>query len=125
MRARERNGALPNRMALRLGLLWLTLILALIIQCSHDLSFNFTQPVRCLRESPAIRVTQIEEHWPRKCGRPRRLTDLWAATACYLPTSQTSLTHGTDTYAEGTHCSLSVHTLCSCSVLTVGSSLLW
>jgi hypothetical protein len=55
--------ALPNRMSLRPGLLWLTLNLALIVQrlsWNNIYSFfNFTYPLRCLR------VPQVEYHWLR------------------------------------------------------------
>jgi hypothetical protein len=55
---------LANRMSLRPGLLWLTLNLALIIQCSswnkiYMYIFNFTYLLRCLR----VRVPQIEYRW--------------------------------------------------------------
>jgi hypothetical protein len=53
--------ALPNRMSLRPSLLWLTLNLALIIQCLSRnnilIFFNVTYPLRCLR------VPQVEYHW--------------------------------------------------------------
>jgi hypothetical protein len=44
-REREREMSLHNRMSLRPGLLWLTLILALIIQCLswNNIFFNITQ----------------------------------------------------------------------------------
>jgi hypothetical protein len=54
--------ALPNRMSLCPGLLWLTLNLALIIQClswNNIFFFNFTYPLRCLR------VPQVDYHWTR------------------------------------------------------------
>jgi hypothetical protein len=57
---------LPNCMSFRPGLLWLTLNLALIIQCLSwnniyiYIFFNFTYPLRCLR------VPQVEYHWPRQ-----------------------------------------------------------
>jgi hypothetical protein len=66
--------ALPNRMSLRPALIWLTLNLALIIQCLARkniyiyiyiyivCSFNFTYPLRCLRVPPGVRVPQVEYH---------------------------------------------------------------
>jgi hypothetical protein len=57
--------ALPNRMSLRPCVLWLTLNLALIIQClswnNIFISFNFTYPLRCLR------IPQVEYHWIIQC----------------------------------------------------------
>jgi hypothetical protein len=55
-----------NWMSLRPGLLWLTLNLALIIQCisrffvTKYLFFNFTHTVRCFRVSSGVRVHQLE-----------------------------------------------------------------
>jgi hypothetical protein len=50
-------------MSLRPGLLWLTLNLALIIQClswnNIFFFFNFTYPLRC------VRVPQVEYHWSK------------------------------------------------------------
>jgi hypothetical protein len=59
--------ALPNRMSLRPGLLWLTLNLTLIIQClsQNNNFFNCTYPVRCFRVPPGVRVPRVEGHWPQ------------------------------------------------------------
>jgi hypothetical protein len=48
-REREWEMTLTNVMPSRPGLLWVTLDLALIIQCLSRFSFNFTYPVRCFR----------------------------------------------------------------------------
>jgi hypothetical protein len=59
-----------NRMSLRSVLLWITLDLALIIQClSWNNSFfffffNFTYHIICFRVPPGARVPQVEHHWP-------------------------------------------------------------
>jgi hypothetical protein len=55
-------------MSLGPGLLWLTLNLALTIQCLswNDIHiihfFNFTNPLRCLRVPPGVRVPHVEYH---------------------------------------------------------------
>jgi hypothetical protein len=54
--------ALPNRMSLRPGLLWLILNLALIIQClswNIFIFFYFTYPLRCLHVPPGVRVCNL------------------------------------------------------------------
>jgi hypothetical protein len=62
--------ALPNRMSLRPGLLWLTVNLALIILClswnNVFIFLNFTYPLRCLCVPPGVRVPQVEYHWCNK-----------------------------------------------------------
>ena len=61
--------ALPNRMSLLPGLLWLTQNLALIIQClswNNTFFFNFTYPLICLRFPPGVRVPQVEYHCSRQ-----------------------------------------------------------
>jgi hypothetical protein len=55
--------ALPNRMSLRPGLLWLTLNLALFIlrfSRSSTSFFSFIYPVMYLRVLPEARVPQVE-----------------------------------------------------------------
>jgi hypothetical protein len=57
--------ALPNRMSLRPGLLWLTLNLALIILCLSWINIfflNFTYPLRCLRV-PSVEYHCSNQHW--------------------------------------------------------------
>jgi hypothetical protein len=66
---RERkNGALKSHVFTS-GLFWLTLNLALIIQClswnNIFIFFNFTYPLRCLRLPPGGCVPQVEYHWYR------------------------------------------------------------
>jgi hypothetical protein len=59
--------ALPNRMPLRLGLLWLTLSFALIVQYYHEIIYFFPDFAYSVRRIP----------YPRKYAYPRlRTTDL-------------------------------------------------
>jgi hypothetical protein len=65
----ERDMALPNRMSLHPGLLWLTLNLALIIRClSRTFFFNFTFPLRSFRLIPGVRVPHVEDRCSIKYG---------------------------------------------------------
>jgi hypothetical protein len=70
--------ALPNRMSLRPGLLWLTLNLDLIIQClswnNIFIFLNFTYPLRCLRVTPGVHVPQVEYH----CSKASCLTSFYS-----------------------------------------------
>jgi hypothetical protein len=65
-RERDRQMALPNRMSLRPGLLWLTLNLALIIPCLSRnniyIYINFTCLVICFPDTQVVRVPQVEDH---------------------------------------------------------------
>jgi hypothetical protein len=66
-----------NLKSLRPGLLWLTLNLALIIQClfRNNLFLNFAYPVRRFlvppkmsSHTPGVRVPQVEDHSTRPFG---------------------------------------------------------
>jgi hypothetical protein len=70
---REREMALPHRMSLRPGLLWLTANLVLITQglSRNNNSFSilytqydiFSYSLRCLRLLLGVHVSHVEDHW--------------------------------------------------------------
>jgi hypothetical protein len=79
----ERQILLYSRKYLLPGLLWLTLNLALMIQCLSGniiFVFNFTYPIRCLGVLPGVLVLQYEVHvW--NMWNSRRLITLMASAA--------------------------------------------
>jgi hypothetical protein len=96
IREREREMALPNRMSLHPGLLWLTLNLALSIQCLswniyiyiYIFFFYFNYPLRCLH------ILQVEYHWGK--GKVHPITFHEGTERKYRHNSTLSLTSALD-----------------------------